>query len=467
MHCHNFQSPSFSRREMLRRCAGGFGSLALAGMLAEQTRATAPPQYAARAKSVIFLYMDGGVSQVDSFDPKPQLIRDNGKPFSAKIEPTQFDNVGKVLASPWKFGRYGESGLPVSELFPRIAQHADKLAVVRSMTSEFSEHNTANFYLHTGHGLSGRPSMGAWLSYGLGSETRDLPGFVVINGGLVPSGGHDNFASGFLPALHQATMFKPQSLPVANLTPPEQLQGERMNRVRKLLAGLDETAATEFHHADAVESAIANYELAYRMQSAVPELASVDDEPAYIQSQYGLDHEFEPTRIFGRQCLLARRMVERGVRFIELTCPRTAGNDRWDAHGGLRKNHSENALATDQPIAALLGDLQDRGMLDDTLVVWTGEFGRTPFAQGNDGRDHNPFGFTTWLAGGGAKGATVYGATDEFGYRVVENRVTIHDLHATMLHLLGIDHTKLTYRFGGRDMRLTDVHGEVVKGICV
>ncbi len=451
---------------MLRRCAGGFGSLALAGLLSNEARATAPPQYAARAKSVIFLYMDGGVSQVDSFDPKPRLARDHGKPFSEKIEPTQFANVGTVLASPWKFHQYGESGLAVSELFPQIARHADKLAVVRSMTSEFSEHNTANFYLHTGHGLAGRPSMGAWLDYGLGSEARDLPGFVVINGGLVPSGGHDNFAAGFLPAVHQATMFKPQSLPVANLTPPAHLRGERMNRVRGLLARLDETAAEAFDRADAVESAIANYELAYRMQTAVPELAQVDDEPAHIRSQYGLDHQFEPTRIFGRQCLLARRMVERGVRFVELTCPRTQGNDRWDAHGGLRKNHSENAQMTDRPIAALLGDLHDRGMLDETLVVWTGEFGRTPFAQGSDGRDHNPFGFTTWLAGGGTKAGTVYGATDEFGYRVVENRVTIHDLHATMLHLLGIDHTKLTYRFGGRDMRLTDVHGEVVKGIC-
>ena len=466
MHCQRFQSVPLTRRQMLRRCASGFGSIALAGLLADEAAAIAPPQYQARARSVIFLYMDGGVSQVDSFDPKPALDQLDGKPFSAKIEPTQFDNVGNTLASPWKFRRYGESGLPVSDLFPNIGRHADKLAVVRSMTSQFSEHNTANYFLHTGLGLAGRPSMGAWLSYGLGSETRDLPGFVVINGGLIPSGGHDNFAAGFLPAVHQATVFKPQSLPIANLSPPKSISEERMHEVRGLLGDLDSGMAENFDHADAVESAIANYELAYRMQAAVPELASVDEEPGYIRRAYGLDHDFEPTRIFARECLLARRMVERGVRFIELTCPRISGNDRWDAHGGLRKNHSENALATDQPIAALLSDLDNRGLLDETLVVWAGEFGRTPFAQGSNGRDHNPLGFTIWLAGGGIRGGVTYGQTDEFGYRVVENRLTIHDLHATMLHLLGIDHTKLTYRFGGRDMRLTDVHGEVVQEIC-
>ena len=287
----------------------------------------------------------------------------------------------------------------------------------------------------------------------------------MINGGLVPSGGADNFAAGFLPALHQATMFKPQKLPVANLNAPASMNDERMHGVRSLLASLDSGVAENYAHNDAIESAIANYELAYRMQMAVPEVASVDDEPEFIREQYGLNHDFAPTRIFARECLLARRMVEQGVRFIELTCPAISGCDRWDAHGGLIKNHSENALATDQPIAALLEDLDARGLLDETLVVWAGEFGRTPFAQGSDGRDHNPFGFTIWMAGGGVRGGTTYGQTDEFGYRVVENRVTIHDLHATMLHLLGIDHTKLTYRFGGRDMRLTDVHGELVHGI--
>ncbi len=463
MHCQRFLQQPLSRREMLVRSACGFGGLALAGLAG--AAAPSPPGFRARAKSVIFLYMDGGVSQVDSFDPKPALARFDGKPFSEKMEPTQFDNVGTTLASPWKFRQYGESGLPVSDLFPHVARNADKLAVVRSMVSDFSEHNTANFFLHTGFGQSGRPSMGAWLSYGLGSESDDLPTFVVINGGLVPSGGPDNFAAGFLPALHQATLFKPQQLPVANLTGPEGVSPARAQRMRSLLSALDAGVAERFARDDAIESAIANYELAYRMQLAVPDIADLDSEPEFMRRHYGLDHDFEPTRIFARECLLARRMVERGVRFVELTCPQTVGNDRWDAHGNLVKNHSENALATDQPIAALLEDLDARGLLDETLVVWAGEFGRTPFAQGADGRDHNPFGFTIWLAGGGVRGGTTYGQTDEFGYRVVDRRVTIHDLHATMLHLLGIDHTQLTYRFGGRDMRLTDVHGELISDI--
>ncbi len=463
MHCQRFDPQPLTRRQMLARCACGFGGVALAGLA--NAAGPKPPGFRARAKNVIFLYMDGGVSQVDSFDPKPTLDRYHGEPFSEKIEPTQFDNIGTTLASPWKFAQHGESALWVSELFPNIARCADKLAVVRSMVSDFSEHNTANYFLHTGFGQAGRPSMGAWLSYGLGCEADNLPTFVVINGGLVPSGGPDNFAAGFLPAYHQATMFKPQRLPIANLTCPENVSPARTSDVRSLLASLDAGMADRFGHDDAIESAIANYELAYRMQLAVPDVAALDDEPEYVRLQYGVDHQFEPTRIFARECLLARRMVERGVRFVELTCPRTEGNDRWDAHSGLVKNHSENALATDQPIAALLEDLDARGLLDETLVVWAGEFGRTPFAQGSDGRDHNPFGFTVWLAGGGVRGGVTYGQTDDFGYRVVDGRVTIHDLHATMLHLLGIDHTQLTYRFGGRDMRLTDVHGELVTGV--
>ncbi|WP_442483692.1 DUF1501 domain-containing protein [Aeoliella sp. SH292] len=463
MHCNRFQSRPLTRREMLARCACGFGSVALAGL----AQATAPqsPGYRAKAKSVIFLYMDGGVSQVDSFDPKPALARYDGQPFNAKIEPTQFDNVGTTLASPWKFRRYGECGLEVSDLFPHIGRNADKLAVMRGVVSDFSEHNTANYFLHTGFGQAGRPSMGAWLSYGLGCESNELPTFVVLNGGLVPSGGADNFAAGFLPALHQATMFKPQALPVANLDGPAGISPERTHKMRSLLASLDAGVAERYAHDDAIESAISNYELAYRMQLAVPDVASIDDEPEYIQRLYGVDHPFEATRVFARECLLARRLIERGVRFIEMTCPNIDGCDRWDAHSNLVENHSKNALATDQPIGALLQDLDARGMLDDTLVVWAGEFGRTPFAQGTEGRDHNPFGYTVWMAGGGVRGGTIYGATDDFGYRVVDGRVTIHDLHATMLHQLGIDHTKLTYRFGGRDMRLTDVHGELITAI--
>ena len=456
-----------SRREMLGRCATGFGAVALSSLLADPAygKAKSPfaprkPHHDAKAKSVIFLYMDGGVSQVDSFDYKPRLEKDNGKPFSAKINPTQFDNIGKTLQSPWNFKQYGQSGLNVSDLFPHVGEMADELCVVRSMTSKFSEHNSANFFLHTGFGVQGRPSMGAWMSYGLGTEATDLPGFVVLNGGLIPSGGWDNFGNGFLPASHQATVFKTGKEPLADIRPRESRPGVQQAKLG-LLNKLDQGVLNRLGKVDELESAIANYEMAYRMQAAVPELIDVKGETEATRKLYGLDSKYDPTRTFGMQCLIARRLVEKGVRFIELTCPRISGNDRWDAHGGLKKNHGDNSRATDQPIAGLLRDLKSRGMLKDTLVVWSGEFGRTPFAQGSNGRDHNPFGFTIWMAGGGAKPGITYGATDEFGYRAVENKLDIHDMHATMLHLLGMDHKKMTYFFDGRDMRLTDVHGHV------
>ena len=465
--CQNFMPRPMSRREMLGRCATGFGAVALSSLLADPAygKAKSPfaprkPHHDAKAKSVIFLYMDGGVSQVDSFDYKPRLEKDNGKPFSAKINPTQFDNIGKTLKSPWNFKQYGQSGLNVSDLFPHVGEMADELCVVRSMTSKFSEHNSANFFLHTGFGVQGRPSMGAWMSYGLGTEATDLPGFVVLNGGLIPSGGWDNFGNGFLPASHQATVFKTGKEPLADIRPRESRSGVQQAKLG-LLNKLDQGVLNRLGKVDELESAIANYEMAYRMQAAVPELIDVKGETEATRKLYGLDSKYDPTRTFGMQCLIARRLVEKGVRFIELTCPRISGNDRWDAHGGLKKNHGDNSRATDQPIAGLLRDLKSRGMLKDTLVVWSGEFGRTPFAQGSNGRDHNPFGFTIWMAGGGAKPGITYGATDEFGYRAVENKLDIHDMHATMLHLLGMDHKKMTYFFDGRDMRLTDVHGHV------
>jgi hypothetical protein len=456
---------------MLARCANGFGAVALAAMLAEeQGQAAGPPRvrtsdglhHRATARSVIFLYMDGGVSQVDSFDPKPMLTKHNGEVPSKffKVEPTQFDNIGRVLGSPWKFTQHGESGLPISSLFPGIAAHADKLAVIRSMTSKFPEHTSANYFLHTGSGLQGRPSMGAWLSYGLGTLNKNLPRFVVLNGGLIPPGGLDNFNSGFLPAAHQGSVFKAGGTPVANirrLERDEATQKRKLDLVRRL-DGLNP------HRDDAIESAIANQETAFRMQTAVPELMEISGESKATQQMYGLESPYGPTRIYGRQCLIARRLVERGVRFIEVTCP-GVGHDRWDQHSNLKKGHEDNARAVDQPIGALLTDLASRGLLDSTLVVFSGEFGRTPFAQGSDGRDHNPFGFSLWMAGGGVRGGMTYGATDEWGYKAIENKLDIHDLHATMLHTLGIDHKKLTVRFGGRDMRLTDVHGEVIRPI--
>lgn len=469
---HRGISPqALTRRELLRRGANGFGAVALSALLCDPAYGKAGPSFAPRpthfspkVKNVIFLYMEGGVSQVDSFDPKPRLDREHGRPFGAKIEPTQFDNIGKTLKSPWKFKRYGQNDIPVSELFPEVASCVDDLCIIRSMTSQFPEHTSANYFLHSGFGIQGRPSMGSWVTYGLGSENQDLPGFVVLNGGLIPSGGVDCFGNGFLPATFQGSLFRPGDPPLANVRPIEKIAGLQSSKL-DLLRMLDQQVLERLGRVDALESSIANYETAFRMQSAVPELVDLESDSKATQRLYGLDSTDPHQRSYGSLCLTARRLVERGVRFVELTCPDVPGCDRWDAHEGLINNHGKNARVVDRPIAGLLKDLKSRGLLEETLVVWAGEFGRTPFAQGANGRDHNQFGFSIWLAGGGVKGGFVYGATDEYGYRCVENRVSMHDLHATMLHLLGIDHKRLTFLFSGRDMRLTDVHGEVIHDI--
>jgi hypothetical protein len=403
--------------------------------------------------------MDGGPSQIDTFDPKPRLDLEHGQPMRMRVEPTQFNNVGTIMRCPWRFRQYGRSGIPVSDLFPHVATCADDLAIVRSMVSNFSEHTNANYFLHSGHGQQGRPSMGSWVTYGLGSECDNLPGFVVLDSGMIPPGGLDNFTNGFLPASFQGSLFRRGAEPVADLRAADPA---RQRRQMDLVRRLDRASVREHVRSDPVEAAIANYELAYRMQAAVPELTDLRGETRATRALYGLDDRV--TEIYGHQCLIARRLIERGVRFVEVLCPHTGG-DRWDQHSNLRVGHENNARAVDKPIAGLLKDLKARGLLDSTLVIWGGEFGRTPMAQGTDGRDHNPFGFTMWLAGGGVRGGTVYGATDEYGYHVIDGRAEIHDLHATMLHLLGINHTRLTVRFGGRDMRLTDVHGEVIHGI--
>lgn len=475
-HCNRFRSSGITRRQMLRNAGCGFGTVALAALMSESSyggiTASAienenplkpkPAHFAPKVKRVVYLYMDGGPSQVDTFDPKPQLAKENGNDFKMKIEPTQFNSIGKTLQSPWKFKQHGESGIPVSELFPHVSKHVDEMAVIRSMTSNFSEHTSANYFLHTGNGFQGRPSMGAWIGYGLGSECEDLPGFVVLNGGLIPPGGLDCFNSGFLPATYQGSVFNPGDQPLANIIPREaqQLQKNKL----ALLSQLDQRNLEAFGANDQIESAIANYELAYRMQSVVPEMSSLAGESEATKSMYGVDSENRGTATFGRQCLLARRLLEKGVRFIELTCP-GVGHDRWDQHSNLKKGHEDNSRAVDQGIGALLTDLKQRGLFEDTLVVWSGEFGRTPFAQGSNGRDHNPFGFSLWMAGGGIKGGTIHGATDEYGYKAVENKLQIHDLHATMLHLLGMDHERLTYLWGGRNMRLTDVHGKIIEAV--
>ena len=473
---HIIHSP-MTRREMLGACKMGFGSLAFmslfgscAGRADSQSllaQLNQVPHYIPKAKHIIFLYMDGGVSQVDSFDPKPRLAKENGEDPGKKfkVDATQFNNVGKILKSPWGFKQYGECGMPVSDLFPHIATCVDDLALIRSMFSEFPEHTNANYFLHTGSGLQGRPSMGAWINYGLGSENSNLPGYVVLDGGLIPPGGLDNFKNGFLPASHQASVLRTGEEPVADIKPHEtdpSIQDEKLQFIKQM----DKSLLGNLGHADDVETSINNYELAFKMQSSIPELTQFSDESVATKKLYGLLSDDPFTRSYGQQCLMARRLVERGVRFIELTCPNVgSGTDRWDQHGNLKDGHERNAHAVDQPIAGLLKDLKVRGLLDQTLVVWSGEFGRTPFAQGDNGRDHNPSAFSMWMAGAGIKGGTIYGQTDEYGYRVVENKVTIHDLHATMLHLLGIDHTSLTFPFSGRNFRLTDVHGKIIKEV--
>lgn len=457
-----------SRRQAISRLSSGFGSVALSGMLHQELMGGIQPK--AKAQSVILLYMSGGVSHVDSFDPKPRLNRDHGQPMPVKVERTQFNNNGSIMGSPFAFQNYGESGLEFSEIFAETAAHADEIAVVRSMTSTVNEHAQGNFLVHTGFPFLGHPSAGAWISYGLGSLNDNLPGYVVLqSGGAVPPhGGVGLFSSGFLPAQHQASILKADSgTPVPNIDPA---RTDRIQRARlDFVSQIDQRFARAMGGVDKVEAAIRNYETAYRMQTAVPEICDLSGESRSTLDRYGItDTQDREMAAYGRQALLARRLVEKGVRFIELSCITKgigAGGaaNPWDQHGELEKGHRAMAHQVDKPIAALISDLKQRGLLDSTLLVFTGEFGRTPFSQGSNGRDHNPFGFSLWLAGGGIRGGQVYGATDEFGYHVTEKPTTFFDLWATVLHQLGIDHNDFTYRYAGRDVRLTDVHGNVWK----
>jgi len=431
--------------------------------------AAARTDFSPRAKSVIFLFMSGGVSAVDTFDPKPRLNALHGKPLPELVKPATFVTSGNVLASPWKFRPRGKSGLPVSELFPHMGACVDDLAVIRSMTSTASEHAQANYFMHTGFSLAGHPSVGAWTTYGLGSECEELPGFVVLASGGAPLGGINNFGNGYLPGMYHGSLIDPsRAESLSNIVPRE---SDRLQRLRmRFIERQDRRHLRVSRGAEQIESAIQNYETAYRMQSAVPEFLDISGETQATRSLYGMDSRVKETVEYGRQCLLARRLVERGVRFIELTClPRPtetgqAGNP-WDQHGGLKTGHAEMAQQVDQPIAGLIRDLKQRGLFDETLLVWAGEFGRTPYAQGGDGRDHNPYGFSVWLAGAGVKGGITYGATDDLGCHAVENESTVYDLWATVLHQLGVDHEALTYRHGGRDFRLTDVQGHVLHDI--
>ncbi len=461
------RSVPLSRRDLLKTSANGFGWLALCGMLAGDSRAQdAPlpqPHHRPRAKNVIFCFMDGGVSHVDSFDPKPELDRLDGRPFQNSQNPTAMGNR-QWLKSPWAFRRRGQSGTPVSDLFPHLASCADDLAIIRSMKADLPIHSTAVLQLHTGVNNAGRPSLGSWVSYGLGSENRNLPGFVVLSFGVVPCGGLETFSNGFLPATYQATQLHAEGVPIDNLRPGDRRPGVQQAQLA-LLRGQDADFARSVAGDRAVSSAIRNYELAYRMQSLVPDVLDLAQESQATQRLYGIDSTVPTKRLYGIQCLRARRLVESGVRFVEIACPPGASNGAWDQHGDLKRGHEKNALDTDQAIAGLIKDLKQRGLLDETLIVWAGEFGRTPHSAGRDGRDHHPEGFSVWLAGGGVKGGVVHGGTDELGMHAVDNVCTLHDLHATILHLLGVDHERLTHRFGGRDFRLTDVHGHVVSEI--
>jgi hypothetical protein len=464
-----------TRRELLERLACGFGSIALTGMLAEQGLAESTaadplspklPHYPAKAKRVIFLFMHGGVSHVDTFDPKPKLAEMNGKPLPIAKPKFEFAPTGNLLASPWKFKKHGECGTEMSELFPHIASCVDDICVIRSMNggNEVS-HGPAMLRMNTGDGVFNRPSLGAWSLYGLGTENRDLPGFISFSPSLY-HGGAQNYGSAFLPASFQGTRIGDGNTPfnkatVENTTPADAPDLQRMQL--DLLNKSNRDHLARVGNDARLEARIATFELAFRMQAAVPKVFDLSLESDKTQALYGIGSE--PTDEYGRQCLLARRLVESGVRFVQVN--HSYPRNYWDAHSGLRANHTSNAKKVDKPIAGLLSDLKQRGMLEDTLVVFGTEFGRTPAAQGTDGRDHHPHAFSMFLAGGGIKGGIAHGSTDEFGYYVAEKKVTIPDLHATILHLLGLDHTKLTFRHAGRDFRLTDVSGEVVKEILL
>jgi hypothetical protein len=471
------QPLQFTRRHALKSLACGFGYLALAGMAGRNALAgTNPlaarlPDFAPRARRVIFLFMQGGPSHLDTFDYKPRLEQDDGKklPFDDARTVANTGNRGtdqRVMKSPWRFQRHGQTGRWVSELFPEMARHVDDLCFIRSMHTEGVAHGPATLFLHCGSTNFVRPSMGAWVNYGLGTENENLPGFVTV-GPSLGNGGPRNFGNAFLPAVYQGTAIGVAGQPakefgIRNLA-GAQTSPQARRRQLDLLQAMN-AEQLKAHPGDAeLEAVINSYELAWRMQSNAPGVLDLTKESPATLASYGIGGR--DTDDFGRQCLMARRLCEQGVRFVQVTYGDNTANPRWDQHSNLPK-HADHARAVDKPVAGLLQDLKQRGLLEDTLVWWGGEFGRTPYAEKNGtGRDHNPGGFTVWLAGGGVKPGFVLGETDEFGHKAVVDKVHMHDLHATILHLLGLDHEKLTYRYDGRDFRLTDVHGHVVKEI--
>jgi hypothetical protein len=454
-----------SRRQLLRHFAGGFGAVALSALLNEQARSeqSGPargPHHTPRARRVIFLFMSGGPSHIDSFDPKPELVRYEGRRLPVLEQNTnvllgQPRPLGNAFPSPWKFRRYGESGLEVSELFPNVARCVDDLCIIRSMCCDSFFHTQGTLEMMTGSGLFVRPSMGAWLLYGLGVANQNLPGFIVLG---QPSGLVDpvkTFGSAFLPAAFQGTRIHSLTEPIPNLRP--QLSSSEQRDQLETLQRLNQLHRQRRPEENVLDARIQAFETAFRMQTEASEAFDVSRETAATRRLYGIDQA--ETADFGQLCLLARRLAERDVRFV------VVNHQNWDQHSGLIAGHARNARQVDAPIAGLLRDLKARGLLEDTLVIWGGEFGRTPNTEGRDGRDHNTGAFTMWLAGGGVKGGHIHGVTDPFGAYVLEGRVHVHDFHATILHLLGLDHERLTYRYSGRDFRLTDVHGNVVHEI--
>ena len=458
-----------TRRQILQQSAIGFGGLAMQALLAGEATSENPltarqPHFKPRAKRIVFLFMKGGPSHVDTFDPKPLLDRDHGKPLPFAGPKVTFAKQGNLLRSPWKFQQHGDSGLPVSELFPQIAKQSDKLCVLRSVHGTNPAHGAAALKLHTGAEQLVRPSFGSWITYGLGTENQNLPGFITICPTLA-HGGVNNWGSAFLPSHCQGTPIGNASLPapqanVKHIDNPHlslHQQREQIDLIRNLSQPFQESTDAQ----EALDSRLNSFELAFRMQTAMPEIQDLSQETTTTRSLYGIDDPV--TEDFGRQCLMARRFLERDVRFVQVT--HSDSFVQWDQHSNLYQGHTKNAAEVDRPIAGLLQDLESRGLLEDTLVLWGGEFGRTPTSQGNNGRDHNPHGFTMWMAGGGVKAGFAYGATDDYGYYAAENKMHVHDLHATILHLLGLDHQRLTYRYAGRDFRLTDVAGVVAKDI--
>lgn len=463
---HYVQAPS--RREFLSRAGGGFGAIALAGLMAEQQSksqaadvATRRPHFFGKARNVIFLFMDGGPSQLDTFDPKPLVNEMAGKPLPSSIKRVITPmgvSENPLLASQRKWKQYGESGIPVSDWYANVGECADDLCVIRSCTSDALNHVGGICQMNTGSILAGRPSLGAWVNYGLGSENHNLPGFVVMmDSDREPPGGNRVWGSGFMPATHQGTKFLAGKKPILYLDTPEGITEQRQLGKLTFIDQLNRQHAALRPGDTELEARIASYELAFRMQAEAPEAVDLSNETKETQAAYGMNDK--RTAAFGQNCLLARRLIERGVRFVQLY---SGSGSKWDAHSKIEENHSLHCGETDKPIAALLRDLKQRGLLDETLVIWGGEFGRTPMSEKGDGRDHNPYGFTSWLAGGGVKGGQIIGATDDFGMHTVSEKVHVHSLHATILAAMGLDHTELTYKLQGRSERATVNEGEIV-----